>query len=49
MKATLARIRARGYLERDSAQTQGVVDISFPLVNPYTHANWFCLDYGQLV
>lgn len=31
---TLADIRARGYLERDSAQTFGVVDISFPILGP---------------
>jgi DNA-binding IclR family transcriptional regulator len=34
LQATLASIRARGYLERDSAQTQGVVDISFPILGP---------------
>lgn len=27
-------IRARGYLERDSAQSYGVVDISYPLLGP---------------
>ncbi|MGS5085637.1 IclR family transcriptional regulator [Hydrogenophaga sp. A37] len=34
LQATLASIRARGYLERDSAQTQGVADISFPILGP---------------
>ncbi|MDR7151364.1 DNA-binding IclR family transcriptional regulator [Hydrogenophaga palleronii] len=34
LQATLASIRERGYLERDSAQTQGVVDISFPILGP---------------
>lgn len=34
LQATLARIRERGYLERDSAQTLGVVDISFPILGP---------------
>ena len=31
---TLAKIRERGYLERDSAQSFGVVDISFPVLGP---------------
>lgn len=31
---TLADIRARGYLERNSAQSFGVVDISFPILGP---------------
>ncbi len=34
LQATLANIRQRGYLERDSAQTLGVVDISFPILGP---------------
>lgn len=34
LQATLASIRKRGYLERDSAQTLGVVDISFPILGP---------------
>ena len=31
---TLAAIRAQGYVERDSAQSFGVVDISFPIFAP---------------
>jgi DNA-binding IclR family transcriptional regulator len=31
---TLAAIRAQGYVERDSAQSFGVVDISFPVLGP---------------
>lgn len=31
---TLASIREDGYLERDSAQSFGVVDISFPILGP---------------
>lgn len=31
---TMATIRQQGYLERDSAQTFGVVDISFPILGP---------------
>jgi len=31
---TLAAIRERGYLERESAQSFGVVDISFPILGP---------------
>ena len=34
LRDTLASIRARGYLERDSAQTLGVIDISFPILGP---------------
>ncbi len=34
LRAELAAIRERGYLERDSAQTLGVVDISFPILGP---------------
>lgn len=34
LQATLASIRERGYLERDSAQTLGVIDISFPILGP---------------
>jgi len=34
LQATLANIRKRGYLERDSAQTLGVIDISFPILGP---------------
>lgn len=30
----LARIRGCGYLERESSQTQGVVDISYPILGP---------------
>lgn len=31
---TIAEIREQGYLERDSAQSFGVVDISFPILGP---------------
>ncbi len=31
---TLSAIRAKGYLERDSAQSFGVVDISYPILGP---------------
>jgi DNA-binding IclR family transcriptional regulator len=31
---TLSGIRAQGYLERDSAQSFGVVDISYPILGP---------------
>jgi DNA-binding IclR family transcriptional regulator len=34
LQATLAAIRKVGYLERDSAQSFGVVDISFPILGP---------------
>lgn len=34
LQQTLAAIRAQGYLERESAQTLGVVDISFPILGP---------------
>ncbi len=34
LRATLAAIRKLGYLERDSAQSFGVVDISFPILGP---------------
>jgi DNA-binding IclR family transcriptional regulator len=34
LQATLSSIRQRGYLERDSAQTLGVIDISFPILGP---------------
>ncbi|WP_198301812.1 IclR family transcriptional regulator [Curvibacter sp. AEP1-3] len=34
LQATLAAIRERGYLERESAQSFGVVDISFPILGP---------------
>ncbi len=34
LQTTLASIRERGYLERDSAQTLGVMDISFPILGP---------------
>lgn len=34
LQETLAAIRAQGYLERESAQTLGVVDISFPILGP---------------
>jgi DNA-binding IclR family transcriptional regulator len=34
LKATLAAIRASGYLERDSQQSFGVVDISVPILGP---------------
>lgn len=34
LQETLAGIRAQGYLERESAQTLGVVDISFPILGP---------------
>jgi DNA-binding IclR family transcriptional regulator len=38
LKATLNSIRERGYLERDSAQTLGVIDISFPILGPDNNA-----------
>ena len=34
LQATLAGIRALGYLERDSQQSFGVVDISYPILGP---------------
>lgn len=34
LAATLQSIRQKGYLERDSAQSFGVVDISFPILGP---------------
>jgi DNA-binding IclR family transcriptional regulator len=34
LAATLDAIRTRGYLERESAQSFGVVDISFPVLGP---------------
>lgn len=34
LQETLAAIRRQGYLERDSAQSFGVVDISFPILGP---------------
>ena len=34
LKETLSTIRQAGYLERDSAQSFGVVDISFPILGP---------------
>ncbi|MFY8042659.1 MAG: IclR family transcriptional regulator [Rhodoferax sp.] len=34
LKETLSAIRQAGYLERDSAQSFGVVDISFPILGP---------------
>ena len=34
LQATLDGIRKRGYLERDSQQSFGVVDISFPILGP---------------
>lgn len=34
LEQVLTGIRARGYLERDSAQSFGVVDISFPILGP---------------
>ena len=34
LSKTLANIRQQGYLERDSAQSFGVVDISFPILGP---------------
>jgi DNA-binding IclR family transcriptional regulator len=34
LQATLSSVRKHGYLERDSAQTLGVVDISFPILGP---------------
>jgi DNA-binding IclR family transcriptional regulator len=34
LASTLAQIRKQGYVERDSAQSFGVVDISFPIVGP---------------
>lgn len=35
---TLSDIRARGYLERNSAQSFGVVDISYPILGPDNNA-----------
>ncbi|MGQ0708277.1 MAG: IclR family transcriptional regulator [Rhodoferax sp.] len=34
LQAELARIRAQGYLERPSAQSFGVIDVSFPILGP---------------
>ena len=34
LAAALIEVRARGYLERDSAQSFGVVDISYPILGP---------------
>jgi DNA-binding IclR family transcriptional regulator len=34
LSQTLADIRTRGFLERDSLQSYGVVDISFPILGP---------------
>jgi DNA-binding IclR family transcriptional regulator len=34
LQATLEGIRKRGYLERDSQQSFGVVDISYPILGP---------------
>ena len=34
LASTLAQIRKQGYVERDSAQSFGVVDISFPILGP---------------
>jgi DNA-binding IclR family transcriptional regulator len=34
LSETLSGIRAQGYLERDSAQSFGVVDISYPILGP---------------
>ena len=34
LASTLAQIRRQGYVERDSAQSFGVVDISFPILGP---------------
>jgi DNA-binding IclR family transcriptional regulator len=34
LASTLASIRQQGYVERDSAQSFGVVDISFPVLGP---------------
>lgn len=38
LQATLDGIRSLGYLERDSQQSFGVVDISFPILGPDNHA-----------
>ena len=38
LQETLQGIRALGYLERDSQQSFGVVDISFPILGPDNHA-----------
>jgi DNA-binding IclR family transcriptional regulator len=38
LQATLEGIRTLGYLERDSQQSFGVVDISFPILGPDNHA-----------
>jgi DNA-binding IclR family transcriptional regulator len=34
LAATLTEVRACGYLERDSAQSFGVIDISYPILGP---------------
>ena len=34
LQGILAGVRGRGYIERDSAQSHGVVDISFPVLGP---------------
>lgn len=34
LRRTLAEIRERGYLERNSAQSFGVTDVSFPILGP---------------
>jgi DNA-binding IclR family transcriptional regulator len=34
LRSKLADISKQGYLERNSAQTQGVMDISFPILGP---------------
>ncbi len=34
LQATLADIRVQGYLERDSQQSFGVVDVSYPILGP---------------
>ncbi|WP_342620077.1 IclR family transcriptional regulator [Rhodoferax sp. GW822-FHT02A01] len=34
LSSSLAQIRTQGYVERDSAQSFGVVDISFPILGP---------------
>jgi len=38
LATTLEGIRERGYLERDSQQSFGVVDISFPILGPDNNA-----------
>jgi DNA-binding IclR family transcriptional regulator len=38
LASTFASIRARGHLRKDSAQTFGVTDVTFPILGPSGHA-----------